>query len=125
MYSSADTVGSPADTVGTDSYMWDPPLVSRVSRDRSLEEFLDGAASDGSDAEEVPRGNADDAEREAGEGRTGDADAGTDPERDGPDPIAPTYRWSPDGVACGACGEKVRARWRADDAFVCGDCKEW
>lgn len=113
------------DAPATDQYIRVPPLFGHVTRDRSLEDFLGGTASEGSDAEEEPEGAADGPER--GDGSGPSAGPGTDPAPagDGAAPIAPTYRWSPDGEACRVCAEQVNARWRADDALVCADCKEW
>jgi hypothetical protein len=41
------------------------------------------------------------------------------------DPLRTTYRWSPDGDDCPACGARVERRWRDGERFVCADCKEW
>lgn len=97
-----------------------------MSRDRSLEEFLDGARSDGSDSE---------ASTDAGEGANGrnDGDGPERPEAAAPpdndeaalDPLATTYRWSADDGVCSNCGDPARARWQSDDGFVCRRCKEW
>lgn len=36
-----------------------------------------------------------------------------------------TFAWSPDGVACAACGAETQRRWRTDAGFVCHDCVDW
>ena len=116
-----------------------------MSRDRSLEEFLDGTPSDGADSGESDgSGESDDSgdetldtsgdEGDAGD-RADDVDASIDhdPEEIAPidhdpeeiAPIVPTYRWSEDGGPCGICGERVRACWHPEDGLVCSDCKEW
>jgi hypothetical protein len=99
-----------------------------VSRDRSLEEFVGGASNDGDGSGTEPP-EPDDPER-GGPGRGGNADAGgrggiAGGESTGVEPLTPTYRWSADDAACDACGERVEARWRGEEGFVCGDCKEW
>ena len=122
-------------TVRTDPYIWVPPLVRRVSRDRSLEEFLDGTPSDGADSGKSDgSGESDDSgdetldassdEGDAGD-RADDVDAPIDHDPEEIAPIVPTYQWSEDGGPCGVCGERVRARWHSEDGFVCSDCKEW
>jgi hypothetical protein len=85
-----------------------------VSRDRSLEEFAGGSADGGPDTGE-------DAETDTGE-RDGTIERESGP---GVDPLVSTYRWTPTGEDCAACGARVEARWRMDGAFVCVDCKEW
>lgn len=87
-----------------------PVLWAPVARDRSLDEFT-GA---GSDAGSSPGGPAPDPGSD-----------GADEEGARPDPLAPTYWWSGNGGTCGACGARVEERWRADDAYVCVDCKDW
>ena len=55
-------------------------------------------------------------------------DAETDAsERDGAtvEPASPTYRFSPDGRACDACGEGVQRLWADDGRLVCESCKPW
>jgi len=71
-----------------------------MSEDRPLTEF-------GGDAD-------DDAETTA--------DAVTD---QNPEPATATYRWQPDGAACGACGATTERQWLDDGEFVCPDCKSW
>jgi hypothetical protein len=90
-----------------------------VSRDRSLEEFV-GDASDGESDADHPKSEAN------GSGHPEDVEeAGDDTEATAPGPIATTYRWSAGGETCELCGERVETRWRAEEAFVCVDCKEW
>jgi hypothetical protein len=67
---------------------------------------------------------------DAGRGDDTGTDTGADGARstdaDGPvDPLRATYRWSPEGDDCPACGRHVERRWRDGDRFVCADCKEW
>ncbi len=57
-----------------------------------------------------------------------DAEAATDEAEgsdEGTDLPRATYRWSPDGDDCPACGSAVERQWRDGDRFVCADCKEW
>ncbi len=60
-----------------------------------------------------------------GEHRTLDEFAGGGSVDDGPDPPAPTYRWTPDGRPCDHCGEEVQALWASDHGLRCKACKEW
>ncbi|ELZ96523.1 hypothetical protein C440_05228 [Haloferax mucosum ATCC BAA-1512] len=36
-----------------------------------------------------------------------------------------TYRWTPDGTTCPACGDTVEKRWLDGDEYVCIECKDW
>lgn len=36
-----------------------------------------------------------------------------------------TFAWSPDALACEACGDQTHRRWRTDAGFVCPDCVDW
>ncbi|MGM0604765.1 MAG: DUF7573 domain-containing protein [Halobacteriota archaeon] len=102
-----------------------------MGRDRSLEEFFES---------DEPTEEADEPTEEAdepiGDDTAGaecpDASIGSNESEDGSsdlaasiEPITGTYRWSPDGQACAACGATVDRRWREGDAFVCAACKEW
>ena len=82
----------------------DEPSQKRNDADGSVDEG-DGGAIETTDTGEDATVDAD---------TTGDADT----------PRA-TYRWSPDGDDCPACGATVERRWRDGDRFVCADCKEW
>ena len=73
----------------------------------------DGDASDttdGTEEDEEPGADASDG-------------AAVDPE--GVEPADSTYGWSSEPVACAACGDAVRRRWRDEPGLVCRDCKEW
>jgi hypothetical protein len=42
------------------------------------------------------------------------------------EPASPTYSFSPEGAACGACGQTARIRWESSEAeLVCAACKPW
>lgn len=71
-----------------------------MSNDRSLDDFV------GTDSDD-----------ETGEDET--------EEREQPEPATPTYRFSPDGAVCDACGDVGDRHWHDDGQFVCADCKEW
>lgn len=89
-----------------------------MGNDRSLDDFLGGEdetpAVSESEGEPTETGEEEDA---------GDIDANTD--ADTVEPATPTYRFSPDGAVCDACGDVVQKRWHDDGQFVCADCKEW
>ena len=122
---------------------------------RSLDDFVGESEEEmGTEASDAETGEAgvdtSDAETEAAGVEASDADAGgTDAETvapesapetvepdeetdDGAEPTltveeaTPTYDFSPDGVACEACGETVETRWHdPDGGMVCADCKRW
>ncbi|MFB6122628.1 MAG: hypothetical protein ABEJ78_04150 [Haloferacaceae archaeon] len=106
-------------------------------RDRSLDEFLSTAASDG-DADGATDADADvDATNDAasdagGEQNTDGVATGTDDlastdaaSTDGlASPATPTMRFTHDGV-CPACGASSPRLWNDGDRFVCADCKEF
>lgn len=104
-----------------------------MGENRSLDEFLKesgGQHNDGSDPPETEIGGDTSEKRpedpnadEAGERAERPGSDGGD--RTTPDPIATIYRWSVGGGVCDACGEGVESRWRSEEAFVCGECKEW
>jgi hypothetical protein len=102
---------------------------------RSLDEFLGGAASD-EDPEPDDGAGADgtDGGATGGDAAGGPAAASEDAadeqtttSDDAPaaEPVTSTYRWDPDGAACAACGSRVQTRWRDDDRWVCPACKAW
>jgi len=76
--------------------------------DASLDDFRGGEGSvDSEDAAEV------------------DPDSVTETATDAVDPATATYAWSAAPVACAACGETVRRRWRGEAGLVCRECKKW
>jgi hypothetical protein len=99
-----------------------------MSKDRSLDDFV-GADSDAEHADSGERD--DDAQHADGVERNADHESpdATDTEEavdtDAVTPATPTYRFTPDGAACDACGDTVEKRWHDDGRFVCADCKEW
>jgi len=103
-----------------------------VTRDRSLEEFATGGTTQGPGTEPTAEDSPDPAAAADGSERTGPEKPGAT-DSGGPDlagdtpaePLTTTYQWSPAQRRCGACGESVTVRWRGEDGFVCGDCKEW
>ena len=108
-----------------------------MSGNRSLDEFggAGGGEEDGVAPEPDSGGDPADDEGPAdsatdtgvdGDG-SDDAGGSADPVVDG-EPVdrpASTYRWSPDGDTCAACGETVEERWRDGEDLVCAGCKEW
>lgn len=90
--------------------------------DASLDEFLDGDASDdtgdpaGADAPDAASPTDPDPEPTTADTADGTVD---------PDPARPTYGWTPDGDECVDCGAVVERRWWDDDRPVCADCKAW
>jgi len=118
-----------------------------VSRDRSLDEFVDETpesdATDTDAADGADANAADDADANAAD----DADttpAGDDtepnaavvlPDPDDLEPLRPTFDVDPDGT-CARCGAATTTRWwddtvetdaagDTDAGYVCADCKEW
>ncbi|WP_164974622.1 DUF7573 domain-containing protein [Halegenticoccus tardaugens] len=99
-----------------------------MSKDRSLDEFLGGAAESKSAAEpdstadpdaESTRSDADVSASSATAARAAaDGTAGVDA-------AEPTFRWSPSGATCDACGGSAARRWLDGGRYVCRDCKEW
>lgn len=80
-------------------------------------------ADTGDDADAADRDTARDTDatdRSEAEVARADVDPGADAAE-----FRGTYRWSPDGDDCPACGRHVERRWRDGDRFVCADCKEW
>ena len=124
-----------------------------MTRDRSLDEFATGDASDSS---EPADGGSDPTERDSTDaedhtstddsevGKSDDSEVGKsddsevkeseDSEVDDPaesievadvDPATATYQWDPEGLECPACGRTVDRLWTQEDERVCADCKEW
>jgi len=87
-----------------------------VSEDHSLEEFASTDSAETDDTDDVTDEDADSAQP---------VDDAVESPDDAVDPVDPTYDFSPDGAACGACGERATRRWHADGDYVCADCKEW
>ncbi|MFT4946557.1 MAG: formylmethanofuran dehydrogenase subunit E [Natronomonas sp.] len=77
--------------------------------DRSLDEFVPDAESDG---ESNATGGPESTESVVQESTT-------------VDPAAATATVSPGGTACDACGETATRRWHDDGQYVCRACKEW
>ncbi|MFB6096848.1 MAG: hypothetical protein ABEJ74_05630 [Haloferacaceae archaeon] len=122
-----------------------------MTGDRTLDDFLgDAGASPEEDDEEAAgdeegAAGIDDSDGEADgddDADNGDLDANDDDDvHDGDvagnddgeastepssvDPAVATYRWSPDGAVCEACGETVDRRWLDGESYVCAACKEW
>lgn len=96
-----------------------------MSEDASLDEFL-GADGADSDADEESEADGDEAPKTDGTPADGEtADDAPEESTASPEPATPTYASTPEGAACGACGEVVTERWREDGAWACPDCKEW
>lgn len=109
-------------------------------RDSSLDDFLSDSDEE-SEVEETDtseREAVDDLEpREPAPGPDDDIEnePDTDEAREGGEegppstaevePARSTYAWSPDGVACATCGERVEERWESESGLVCVECKEW
>lgn len=86
---------------------------------RTLDEFARGRSGD-EQAETTTDGvDSETEESETSDTASPNSDAGT------VDPPATTYRWTPEGVACEACGSVVERQWRDGGEFVCVDCKDW
>jgi hypothetical protein len=108
-----------------------------MSENRSLDDFFSSSDEDSgtdehdADGDSDPDTHGDDAPDDEAVGDEDDvggptAASATPTDADGPvDPLRATYRWSPDGDDCPACGRRVERRWRDGDRFVCADCKEW
>jgi len=89
--------------------------------DASLDEFLDGDASDDTGASSDASDPASPADPDSGRDPTADAaDGAADP-----GPTRPAYAWTPDGAECADCGAIVERRFRDGDRLVCADCKTW
>ncbi|WP_396611544.1 hypothetical protein ACH9L7_15280 [Haloferax sp. S1W] len=111
---SLDDFGSPADN--------DDPAES-VSDD-TAESVSDDTAESVSDdtAESVSDDTAESVSDDTAESVSDDT--ATEEDSDAPDTLA-TYRWTPDGTPCPACGETVQKRWLDGEQYVCHDCKDW
>ena len=118
-----------------------------MTENRSLDDFFaaadaeDGDATGDSDSADSGVGESDPAASAAAdESASAASTAGDEPPEESPseplpDESAPadstsdkptaTYRWSPSGRDCPACGETVERQWRDGDEFVCADCKAW
>lgn len=91
-----------------------------------------GTEQSGSESEPGPEGS-DETEPSPdpgkGTGTERDPDAESEPEGPPPvdevEPARSTFAWSPDGVACAECGERVEERWESDAGLVCVGCKVW
>ncbi|MFD1644168.1 DUF7573 domain-containing protein [Haloarchaeobius litoreus] len=87
-----------------------------MTRDASLTEF-----GVGGDDEEQADGTTD-SETGGGEATAG---SGTVDDRDAPDPVRPTSRWSAEPRPCAGCGTRIQRAWTDDGRLLCADCKEW
>lgn len=110
-----------------------------MSEDRSLDDFVDAAGNDDTAGYDDAASNDDTADTDedgdpvadasVGEGEDAEPDTDADTEFDAPTTEAmsaeSTSTWASDGDDCDRCGRRVERRWRENDAFVCGDCKEW
>jgi hypothetical protein len=104
-----------------------------MSENRSLDDFLGGDDADTDahgDTDTDAHGDTDtDAHGDTDTDAHGDTDTDAHGDTDTADTAAErpraTYRWSPVGDDCPACGTTVQRRWREGDRFVCADCKEW
>ena len=107
-----------------------------MSEDRSLDDFVDAAGND--DTADTDEDGDPVADASVGEGEDAEPDTDADTEFDAPTteamsaestssvtPAESTSTWASDGDDCDRCGRRVERRWRENDAFVCGDCKEW
>lgn len=112
-----------------------------MSRDASLDEFVGGVESEGSedslDGEESVDGEEREVESEesgvGGEEKSmGDREGveSVDVESGGMESedvsaASATYVWTPAGDACARCGSEVGRLWQCEGELVCGECKEW
>jgi hypothetical protein len=81
--------------------------------DRSLDEF----ARSGEDAESTTESS--EPAPVTSDSTSGERSQGT------VEPATGTARWSGDGEACGACGDRVSRLWFENGQMVCSSCKEW
>jgi len=103
-----------------------------VTRDATLDSFLDGDAEPEGEADDDEAGQEPAVERAETEQQqaVGDeegehATTETEHEPGDPESVAPTADWHPEGRECEACGAVVERRWHQDDAMVCPACKDW
>lgn len=100
-------------------------------RDSSLDEYLDGEASEEGDdtAEPETSTESSDGEEPASDDTADEETVNDEPvdeeESDAVDPAESTYDWTPTGASCAACSATVERRWRDDEGLVCADCKSW
>jgi hypothetical protein len=90
-----------------------------VSRDASLDEFVEGSESDVREASEV------DSEGEEPAVKQDDGGDGSKEVSKGGSSVEATYMWTPAGDACARCEGSAGRLWRCDGELVCGECKEW
>jgi hypothetical protein len=101
-----------------------------MNEDSSLEEFAAGTVAEGERAESTEENGGStqntDAKTDSESSTSGGDDSGVeDSPEEAVTPTASTYGYSPGKAACGACGTRVRRRWRDEDDMLCGECKEW
>lgn len=90
-------------------------------RDASLDEFLDGSGENDSE----PTNEASDSNIQDGSDEVDDDPADTGPSAEVTESITATYTWTSEGATCADCGGTVERRWRAENRWVCDECKEW
>jgi hypothetical protein len=98
-----------------------------MDEDASLEEFAAGTVANSGSTEESRNGEETGEPTESAETESSIAEQGAD-DTDSDESVSPTvstYGYAPGKAACGACGTRVRRRWRDGDGPVCRDCKEW
>ncbi|XVH32547.1 DUF7573 domain-containing protein [Haloferacaceae archaeon DSL9] len=110
-----------------------------MADDASLDDFFgaddeadadaDDAIDKGDEDDAIDKGDVDDANDERDvdgeDAPTGTASDAATERSATPEPAVATYRWDPDGVRCGRCGETVERVWFDDGGYVCRDCKTW
>lgn len=101
----------------------------------SLDDFLDaGTNSTESDQKGASGGGPTDGETVDGATSDSETERRTDASDDGAcaaghtdgiESAATTFAFSPEGVICVRCGDRVLERWRSEEGLVCSECKEW
>jgi hypothetical protein len=101
-------------------------------RDASLDEFLgaggdDEAETTGDGEEPTGTDGGTGQATDGGEAGTGGTDADPAGTASGLSvgPATVTHDWSPEGVVCETCGDRVETRWHDHAGLVCRACKEW
>ena len=95
-------------------------------KERSLDEFVETAETDGDAEEETPSGGATVTGESVGEEEeTANAEDNDRVHPESVEPAAVTSRVVPGGTACEGCGEQVSRLWTSEDGERCRDCKHW